>query len=111
MQHEHHDSATHEQALHGLGYGLYILIWIGLVALTGVTVAIAGVDVRQLAVLVAMLVASVKSTLVMAYFMHLKYEPPVFRWMFLVLLVTFAIFMILLFSDVLFRESPNVLFG
>lgn len=101
----------HDNALHGLGYGLYIIIWIGLVALTGVTVVIAGVNIREMAVLVALTVATVKSFLVMSFFMHLKYEPPLFRWMVLVLIVTFAIFLLLTFSDVLFRSSLNVLFG
>ena len=105
MQHEH------ENALHGLGYGIYIIIWVGLVVLTGVTVVIAGVHIPQMAVLVALIVATVKSVLVMSFFMHLKYEPPVFRWMVLVLIVTFAIFLLLTFSDVLFRSSHNVLFG
>ena len=107
MQH-HHD---HDSAFHSQGYTIYILIWIGLVVLTGLTVVVAGVDLREVAVLTAMIVASIKSFLVMAFFMHLKYEPPIFRLMFLILLITFAIFMILTFSDVLFRASPNVLFG
>lgn len=107
MQHNHdHDSAFHSQ-----GYTIYVLIWLGLVVLTGLTVVVAGVHLRELAILTALMVASVKATLVMAIFMHLKYEPPVFRLMFLVLLITFAIFMILTFSDVLFRSSPNILFG
>jgi cytochrome c oxidase subunit 4 len=105
MQHDH------DNALHGLGYTIYVLVWIGLVVLTGVTVAIAGIDLRQLAVLVALIVAVTKSVLVMGFFMHLKYEPPTFKWMVLVLIVTFAIFLILTFSDVLFRSSTNVLFG
>lgn len=105
MQHEH------ENELHGLGYGLYIIIWVGLVVLTGVTVVIAGVNIPQMAVLVALIVATVKSVLVMSFFMHLKYEPPVFKWMVAVLIVTFAIFLLLTFSDVLFRSSHNVLFG
>jgi cytochrome c oxidase subunit 4 len=105
MQHDH------DTALHGLGYTIYVLVWIGLVVLTGVTVTVAGVDLRQMAVLVALIVAVTKSVLVMAFFMHLKYEPATFKWMVLVLIVTFAIFLMLTFADVLFRSSPNILFG
>ncbi len=92
-----------ENAVHGLGYTLYIVVWLGLVVLTGVTVAISGVDLKAFSVTVALIVAGVKSALVMAYFMHLKYEPPVFRWMLLVMAVTFIIFIGLTFSDVLTR--------
>jgi cytochrome c oxidase subunit 4 len=105
MQHDH------DNTLHSVGYTIYILVWMGLVVLTGVTVVIAGVDLRQMAVLTALIVAVVKSVLVMSFFMHLKYEPATFKLMVLVLIITFAIFLILTFSDVLFRSSPNVLFG
>lgn len=94
-----------DNAVHGLGYTLYIIVWLGLVVLTGVTVAISGVNLKALSVTVALLVAGVKSALVMGYFMHLKYEPPVFRWMLLVLAVTFIIFIGLTFSDTLTRSQ------
>ena len=93
----------HKDSTHTVGYTVYIFIWLGLVVLTGLTVTVAGVDLRQLAIAVAVLIASVKSFLVMNYFMHLKYEPPVFKLMVTLMLVTFIIFLGLTFSDVLFR--------
>ncbi len=93
----------HKETTHTVGYTVYIFIWLGLVVLTGLTVVIAGVDLRQIAIAVAILIASIKSVLVMNYFMHLKYEPPLFKLMVSVLIVTFIIFIGLTFSDILFR--------
>ncbi len=93
----------HKETTHTIGYTVYIFIWLGLVVLTGLTVVVAGVDLRQIAVAVAILIASIKSVLVMNYFMHLKYEPPLFKLMVSVLIVTFFIFIGLTFSDILFR--------
>ncbi|RMF54639.1 MAG: cytochrome-c oxidase [Calditrichaeota bacterium] len=93
----------HEEKTHSVGYTVYIFVWLALVVLTSVTVVVAGVQLHQLAVAVAILIASVKSYLVMSYFMHLKYEPPLFKLMVAMLLVTFAIFIGLTFTDIIFR--------
>lgn len=80
-------------------YGIYILVWLSLVVLTVLTVAIAGINFGKLTVAAAMLIASVKSYLVLTFFMHLKAEHKMFSifvWVaFVFLLITF----ILLFSD------------
>lgn len=87
----------------GSGYGVYILIWLTLLVFTGLTVAVAGVQLRFLAVVVALGIASVKSALVISYFMHLKYEDAFFKRIVLFIIAVLAVILVLTFSDVLFR--------
>ena len=53
---------------------LYITIFTALMVLTAVTVFAAFVDLGQFNFLVAMLVAGFKASLVVWYFMHMKYQ-------------------------------------
>jgi len=52
---------------------LYITIFLALMVLTAVTVFAAFVDLGQFNFLVAMIIAGFKATLVIWYFMHVKY--------------------------------------
>lgn len=52
---------------------LYITIFLALMVLTAVTVFAAFVDLGQFNFLVAMIIAGFKASLVVWYFMHLKY--------------------------------------
>jgi len=88
---------------HIVPYGEYILIWLGLLALTGLTVALAGIELGRWVVITALIIASVKSLLVLNVFMHLKYEDRMFRIFALVALVTFIIFISLTFFDYAFH--------
>ena len=54
--------------------GLYLTIFFALMILTGVTVAAAFLDLGQLNFSVAMLIAGFKASLVVWYFMHVKYQ-------------------------------------
>jgi cytochrome c oxidase subunit IV len=91
----------HEHPL--VPYRLYVLVWLGLVALTGLTVGARYADLQHVAILAAILIATVKAVLVVLYFMHIRYERPVFGVMILVLLVTYGIYIGLVFTDYPFR--------
>jgi cytochrome c oxidase subunit 4 len=86
------------------GYGLYVKTWLALLGLTAITVTVAGMHFGGLSVFVAVLVASIKASVVLSFFMHLKHERPVFRIMLYVCLVTYTIFIGLTFFDPLFRH-------
>ena len=92
-----------ESSAHAVSYGIYILVWIGLVVFTGLTVVVSGVSLKALAVTVALGIAATKSILVLLYFMHLKYEPPLFKTLVFVVVLALVTFIILTFLDVLFR--------
>jgi cytochrome c oxidase subunit 4 len=88
---------------HIIPYSEYILIWLGLLALTCLTVALAGIDLGRWVIITALTIASVKSLFVLNVFMHLKYEDRMFRIFALVALVTFIIFISLTFFDYAFH--------
>lgn len=83
--------------------GTYLLVWLSLVALTGITIAVAGISLGRLSVLGAILIASVKSTLVLLFFMHLRYEKRILATIFLITLVVLAIFISFTFLDIAYR--------
>lgn len=84
-------------------YRTFILIWTALLMLTAITVAVSRIDLGALNIWVALGVASVKSSLVIFFFMHLKQETRLFKIGLLVMLVILAVFIGLTFFDVLYR--------
>lgn len=88
---------------HNVSYGTYFMVWLGLVALTAVTVTIAGIHLGSLTLITAMLIAAVKTALVGYHFMHIKYDNAIIKVFILVCLVIFLTFWILTFSDLSFR--------
>lgn len=88
-----------ENKTHVVGYGTYVLVWLALVSFTGITVAIAGIDLGSFTIATALLIASVKSILVLTIFMHLRFEDSVFRIFVFVAFLTLAIFIGLTFID------------
>ena len=84
---------------HSHGYGIYVLVWLGLLALTGLTVAVAGINIGGFTVFTALIIASVKAYLVLAIFMHLRSESKMFTVFALVAAFFLIISFILLFSD------------
>ncbi len=90
---------NHEHTQHNHGYGVYILVWMALMALTGITVAVAGINFEGLTIATALVIASVKTYLVLTIFMHLRSESKTFRVFVGVALLFLLISFILLFSD------------
>lgn len=84
-------------------YRTFVTVWVVLLALTAATVVISGVHLGALNIWAALGIASVKSALVIFFFMHLKYERLLFKLCLLVALVTLALFIGLTFFDVLYR--------
>ena len=67
--------AEHEHTEHIVSPGMYLTIILTLLALTGITVSAAFVDLGRFNIVVALLIATVKATLVVLIFMHAKYAP------------------------------------
>jgi cytochrome c oxidase subunit 4 len=59
---------------HVSSIGLYLTIFFSLMILTGATVAAAYLDLGQLNFSVAMIIAGFKASLVVWYFMHVKWQ-------------------------------------
>lgn len=81
----------------------YISIWIALLALTAVTITVAGMHLGRFSIITAIAIASVKASLVLWYFMHLKYEKRLFKYMLLVPIATLAVILGLTFLDIWYR--------
>ena len=88
---------------HVLPDGLFILVWVGLLILTGITVAGSVYFPGKIGIFVAMVVTPVKAALILMYFMHLRYEKKGFTIMFLVAVGILGIFIGLTFFDYLLR--------
>jgi len=80
-------------------YGIYILVWLVLMTLTGVTVAVAGINFGNITIATALTIAVIKSYLVLTFFMHLKTETATFKIFVAVALLFLLISISLLFSD------------
>jgi len=95
--------SSNEHTNHHISYGTYFIVWLTLIGLTVLTVAIAGVNFGSIALLLAMVVAAIKSTFVISYFMHVKYDDKIFL-VFLILAISslLAIFVLTTF-DVFLR--------
>lgn len=70
----------------------YVVVWAALLALTALTVWFSTQDYGNLNMVVAMLIATVKGSLVCLFFMHLKYENRLNRVVFISAFVFFGIF-------------------
>lgn len=95
------NQSKHEE--HVIPYGMYILVWLGLIALTSITVTIAGIDLGTYTLLVALTIAAVKSALVINIFMHIKFDEPIFKVFLLISGLTLVIILALTFLDYSFR--------
>jgi cytochrome c oxidase subunit 4 len=92
-----------ESGQHPQPYRHLVAVLLGLLALTVVTVAVSRIHLGALNVWVAILIASLKSSLVLLFFMHLKYEGRFIRTTFIVTIFTLAVLIGFLFWDVSFR--------
>lgn len=82
---------------------IYIFVWVCLLVLTASTVAIAKIHLTEYAVIVAIFIATLKSSLVLTFFMHLKDEPLILKVMLFIALFALTLIVLLTFSDVWFR--------
>jgi cytochrome c oxidase subunit 4 len=86
--------------LHGATRKTYVFVWLGLLLLTGLTVSAAGVNLGLLSILIVLVIAGIKSTLILLYFMHLKYE----RGFLFTLIMPGAVFLLVLFIGFVFTD-------
>ena len=94
----------HEQdAQHISPVKMYVGIWLVLVCLTVITVSVSYLNMYKFTIFTAMLIATVKVTLVILYFMHIRFEKAIYTYMILAVLATYGIFITLTFADYSFR--------
>lgn len=96
-------ATRHDNAPHIVSYAKLTVVWLILLILTGLTVWVSRLDLGAYRVWGALAIASFKGGLVIAFFMHMKYEGKLLRWLLFVALLTLAIFIGFTFFDVLYR--------
>jgi cytochrome c oxidase subunit 4 len=92
----------HDVAKHDDSKGQYFWVWGALLVLTGIEVWLGYEQVfKPVVMLEVLLVLSViKSVLIIAYFMHLKFETALMRWMIILSVVgCFVIMFFFFFPD------------
>lgn len=95
----HPDQATHSD---DHGYRIYLVTWIRLLVITVVGVGITLLPIpRPLIVLAVVAMALVKVTLIMAYFMHLKFERRTLAYMIGLPMVLIVVLYLALWPDTL----------
>jgi len=95
----HHD----EEELHPVADEKQFKVFVALIILTAITVGASVMYPGRIGQGVAFVVTPLKATLILMYFMHLRYERAVFVVMFLVAIAILATVMGLTFLDYLFR--------
>ena len=88
---------------HIVPYYTYVLILAALLLFTFLSIAITGIELGELTVVAALIFASLKSYLVLTYFMHLKFDQPYIRIMVGFVILLFLAVVITTFFDYSFR--------
>lgn len=94
-----------EESPHVMSYKQLLAVLGGLLVLTVVTIFASHFDLGIFTVWIALLIASVKASLVLLFFMHLKFEGKAFAITFVVTVFALAAIVGLLFWDISFRGT------
>lgn len=89
---------------HVVAKKIYFFIFGSLLALTALTTAVAYVDLGQWNTIVALIIACCKATLVILFFMHLRWSPRLMRVVLLSALLWLAILISLTTTDFFSRD-------
>lgn len=84
-------------------YKVLSTVFLVLISLVILTITVTSLDLAPYSVTVALIIAGVKAYLVMAYFMHLKYEGLLLRILVAGVFVLFAAIVVFTFIDYVFR--------
>jgi len=90
---------------HVLPLGVYINVFVALLTFTAITVTVSYMDFGVFNLLVAMIIAVIKASLVAMYFMHLRYDNKLYTISFLLSIFLLGVFIILTLFDTLRRDD------
>ena len=83
-----------------IGLKTYVIVWLCLVVLTAVTVAVSGLDLGRYGSLTSVVIATIKATFILLFFMHLRHERFLLKMMLLLTVATIAVIIGLTFIDI-----------
>jgi cytochrome c oxidase subunit 4 len=99
----HHEA--HGAHPHIVPVSTYLLVFGALMVLTGITVFVATIDFGELNTIVALGIAITKATLVVLFFMHVKYSPVLTK---IVVVASFAWLTLMILGTLHDYYSPNL---
>lgn len=88
---------------HSVATRTFVFVWIALLCLTGLTIKAAQMQMGEWSMVANIAIASTKASLVLWFFMHLKYEKRLFKLLIFVPLLTISIIIGLTFFDIWYR--------
>ncbi|MBV9086490.1 MAG: cytochrome C oxidase subunit IV family protein [Acidobacteria bacterium] len=92
---------------HIVPISVYVLVFLALLALTLITTLVSFLDLGPLNTPVALLIAGTKATLVILFFMHLKYTGLLSKTVAIAVMFFFLIFIAFTLGDYLTRPWPS----
>lgn len=84
-------------------YKVLVNVLLVLLFLVVLTITVTALDLSTYSVMIALLIAGVKSVLVLSYFMHLKYESLILKILVAMVFVLYAAILFFTFIDYAFR--------
>jgi len=91
---------------HVVSWRLYVFVFLALCVLTAGTVFAAGVDFGPFNTVIALTIASLKATLVILFFMHVRWSPRLTHLFLFTGFVFLAVLILLTVSDYISRPWP-----
>jgi cytochrome c oxidase subunit 4 len=91
------------EEVHISSYTSHAVVLITLLALTAISVLVTGWHLGAFTVAVALLIASIKVTIVITYFMHVKFESLFLKLLIIGVFVIYALVIIITFIDYFLR--------
>ncbi len=89
--------------LHIKSYSTYVYVWVALLLLLGATIYVTKMNFTHYSVVINLFIATGKAALVLAFFMHLRYEERLLKGLLFLALTALACIIALFFSDVWYR--------
>jgi cytochrome c oxidase subunit 4 len=86
-----------------VGTKTFVFVWITLLCLTALTIKAAQMQMGEWSMVANIAIASAKASLVLWFFMHLKYEKRLFKLLLFVPLLTISVIIGLTFFDIWYR--------
>ena len=88
---------------HIVSYRTYGLILLLLLVLTAVSVLVTQIELSKWSTAIALLLATAKTSFVLAVFMHLKFDQRIFKLMAVLIILLLAVVIVITFLDYGFR--------
>ncbi|KPL14519.1 MAG: hypothetical protein AMS23_03200 [Bacteroides sp. SM1_62] len=95
--------SKNEEKTHIIPYRTFLLVLLVLLTFTFISIGVTSYNLGPFTVLTALLLATLKTILILTYFMHLKFDVKMFGILVAAVLALIAVVIFITFLDYLFR--------